>query len=516
LYRFVDFVELNPPSLKDGFVATNSLLGFAVLLVRAYADAFSTVDGLPRQFSALFGGGWTSADSLERIRRSFGPLLNRETLIVLYGSSVSSAALDLESKFSEVALGNVQLADFRNFAHGRHHWIAKHEATTGVLALFGDDEKNLAKRTLRLIPPEVPIAEIPIPLAGPAANVAALVAVLHLVGAAGEQQRIDPGRPGVPAFGRRIYGLRALKAKKKIPSYESIAMARKLNCDADRLHNREDAAFWLEAYHRFVSSLQSVTFGGIVLDYDGTLCDERDRFVGVRDEAADELTRLLQSEVPIGIATGRGNSVKKDLRKIIDKQYWDRLHIGYYNASEIGLLCDDRCPDLSSTESDSLKALADAVSTHPVISQLAICRARASQISVRPKSPASADLLWRLLQSLAQSYGIVALRSSHSIDLLHPNTSKRLLLWHLSSILPSGVEVMPLGDKGQWPGNDYDLLNAPYSLSVDEVSADPSTCWNLAPVGHKGVQATLDYLSWIHTDKAGFHMVLPCSVGSSP
>ena len=37
----------------------------------------------------------------------------------------------------------------------------------------------------------------------------------------------------------------------------------------------------------------------------------------------------------------------------------------------------------------------------------------------------------------------------------------------------------------------FELLRGPYSLSVDQLSVDPTTCWNLAPIGQRGVQVTL-------------------------
>ena len=57
------------------------------------------------------------------------------------------------------------------------------------------------------------------------------------------------------------------------------------------------------------------------------------------------------------------------------------------------------------------------------------------------------------------------------------------------------TKILCVGDKGLWPGNDFELLNTPYSLSVDEVTKDPETCWNLSPIGHKGEQAVIDYLN---------------------
>jgi hypothetical protein len=72
----------------------------------------------------------------------------------------------------------------------------------------------------------------------------------------------------------------------------------------------------------------------------------------------------------------------------------------------------------------------------------------------------------------------------------------------------SNAQVLCIGDRGCWSGNDFDLLREPFSLSVDEVSPDPTTCWNLAPAGHRGVQATLDYLGAMQVGDSGLHLDL--------
>jgi len=59
----------------------------------------------------------------------------------------------------------------------------------------------------------------------------------------------------------------------------------------------------------------------------------------------------------------------------------------------------------------------------------------------------------------------------------------------------TGKPTIVIGDRGAFPGNDYALLSMPHSLSVDRVSADPDTCWNLAPSGMTGSDAALLYLS---------------------
>jgi hypothetical protein len=54
--------------------------------------------------------------------------------------------------------------------------------------------------------------------------------------------------------------------------------------------------------------------------------------------------------------------------------------------------------------------------------------------------------------------------------------------------------ILSIGDRGRWPRNDYELLRGAFALSVDEMSVDPATCWNLAECGQRGVAATLEYL----------------------
>jgi hypothetical protein len=86
-------------------------------------------------------------------------------------------------------------------------------------------------------------------------------------------------------------------------------------------------------------------------------------------------------------------------------------------------------------------------------------------------------------------------RSSHTLDFLAPSVSKLSLVKTIALATGnSETPILCIGDKGEWPGNDFELLSWEYSLSVDEISPDPESCWNLAPFGHRNVQATMDYL----------------------
>jgi hypothetical protein len=501
----VHLVETDPPTAKDGFLSTNSLLAFAVLLERAYAHAFGTGDVLPETLGELLPSGQPVEGLIRQFRVECEPLWKRDTLLVLHGPAVQAAAIDLESKFSEAALGHVQLADFRNFAHGRHNWIANRADSTGVLALFSNPDQELAEATLGLLPRNVPVARIYLPAAGAPSRIAALIAVLHMVGQVGEARGIDPGRPHVPPFGRRIYHFQAFsKARSPRLSTETLSISRKVAADPHHLTNRFGLDGWRKAYHEFLARLSDATFGAVLFDYDGTLCEGRDRFNGLRDEIASALSRILEAKVPIGVATGRGKSVRESLRKVLPEKAWKNVFVGYYNGTDIASLTDDTHPIASGDPVSSLGCVADALLRHPVIASLATAEVRPTQISVQPTLSAASEIVWRVVLDLVESHGDLRLvRSSHSVDILTHAASKTALLKTLSD-LAAPNPVLAIGDMGQWPGNDHDILATPYSLSVDEVSTSTGTCWNLAPAGYRGVQATLHYLDSVTVRRGSF------------
>jgi len=111
---------------------------------------------------------------------------------VLHGTSTRIGAVDLESKFTEAALGNLQVADFRNFAHGRHHWLAKRADVTGLLVFVGPEDTDLAKRTLAQIPPEIPRAVLTFDLPEVTLPIISLICALRITGWAGQARNIDP------------------------------------------------------------------------------------------------------------------------------------------------------------------------------------------------------------------------------------------------------------------------------------------------------------------------------------
>lgn len=500
-HPFVDLLLYQPPTGKDGFLATNSLLGFTALLLRAYATEFGDADEWPGVMSAVEPLLREDSNEVAHWAGSTTPLWVRSTTLVLFGPASRIGALDLESKFTEAALGNLQLADFRNFAHGRHHWLAKRGEESSILAIVSDTDRKLADRTLALIPNGIPVACLELPGGPSATAISSLIAALRVTGWAGSARGIDPGRPGVPEFGRKLYNLalpRSARAEAigRLTRRDAMAIRRKAGISPATLASNGELKFWGEALGSFRSKLLGVEFGAVVLDYDGTVIDTRHREAPPEREMIEALTRVLTAGATLAFATGRGASIREALRKSFPKPFWPQIIIGYYNGAEIDTLANGSAPNREALVDPSLGNLATALREHPELSVMAKQTDRRHQITLEASRIAPEGRLWDLAHQVmlgAGVPGVTVTRSSHSIDILAPGVSKLNVVAKVRELVGE-APILTIGDRGRWPGNDYELLREPYSLGVDEVSADPTTCWNLGMPGQRGVAVTTAYL----------------------
>lgn len=486
-------LEFELPTGRDGFLATNSLLATAVLMTRAIGGA-TTERHFPATFEKLVKG-------CRRARTGVSPdhFFDRETLLVLHGDQTRAGAIDLESKLTEAALARVQVADLRNFAHGRHHWLAKRPHESAVLAFETPSDRTLVARTLALLPRDVPTLRICIPHErAPIASLASLVSGFFVVDQYGNARNIDPGRPGVPPFGRRIYNLNAFSTRRSSrEEAPTSAVRRKLN-GIGVPHNSVLERRLRAALDEQVGLLAQRRFRALVLDYDGTICDREHRYSVPPAEIVRPLAGLLTRGVVLGIATGRGGSVREALRQCFPRKDWAQVVVGYYNCGEIGTLVDDEIPRKSTAAGKHLEAAAQALNADFSIGALCEVEPRHCQITVKARAgtPVAESGLWSLVHESIKRAGVTdvaVLSSSHSVDLIPHTCSKLDLLPRLPGIDPG--EMLCIGDRGRWPGNDWQLLNHKWSLSVDEVSSAIDRGWNLAPPGLRGASALEFYLS---------------------
>jgi len=509
---YCDLALFDLPTGKDGFLATNSLIAFCVLLTRAYEALFAgethSFYGSPMLYELVNEGARAIADDFSRIEQ----VLERQTLVVLHGTVTRAAAYDIESRFTEAALGWVQTSDYRNFAHGRHHWLAKHGRQSAVVAFIGPEERELAARTLSILPEAIPMLPLALSADWHQAALEALVISQRLAQWKGDLRSIDPGRPGVPFFGHQIYDLDydPLEGRRPVDVVDDWTRAiieRKTKQPVERLSALGVLAEWVRDLHAYRVKLSQTNFAAVVFDYDGTLVGPRKRTEPPEMDVARELGRLLESGVIVGIATGRGVSVRDALRRVLPPEHWARVHVGYYNGAEIAPLSDGAAPHRDGPTCEELAIVARELRAHRELASLAKQTERPHQITLEPRKAIGENVLWALANDVVRTLGLPGVRvvrSSHSADVLATGVSKRNVVervWESGGA--SLAEPICVGDRGCWPGNDFELLAGPHSLSVDEVSGAADRCWNLASARTRGVRAAKEYLVRLRRHESG-------------
>ena len=500
-YDYVRVFDFDLPSKKDGFLATNSLLAFLVLMGRTYGPLINGSLSLPPTLWDLLPKYQDIDTAFDALRPVFIPILERDYLTVLYSGGMEVVACDIESKLTEAALNSVQTSDFRNFAHGRHHWLAKRGMQSAVIAFANDRDIELAKKTVQLIPSSIPSAVLHFPGDMITSVISAVLTGFFLTGIAGEVRELDPGRPGVPHFGRKLYHL-GIPSRETSSQNQKAPVRRKLD-----MCSEVPPQLMQKSYNSYIRTLSNTTFSGLVLDYDGTLCGSENRFSTLDSKIAQELIRLLRASIPLGIATGRGKSVRKSLQESIPQEFWKQIIVGYYNGAECAPLYENISPNRTNNACSALESTAISLCSDPSVTSLANVTVRKNQISVEPKFTYHLDVLWEIVGThISRTQGITMVHSGHSIDILVFGVTKRNVVKAITAL--SGDLVVPsvlcIGDQGRWPGNDFDLLSEKYSLSVDSVSPEFKSCWHIAPEGYRGPQATLYYLQCMTPQKAGF------------
>ncbi len=483
LYPHIQFFDYKNPAGKDGFLAVNSLLSTCILAVRAYG-ALDLTRTLPEKLYEL------KADFNSCKWDTF---FQRKTIIAVGAGWAWPALIDLESKFTEAALGNVIISDLRNFAHGRHNWFDKKGDESVLFVLETPQTRKLAQKTINLLPDQYPRVVLSSSLSGPLACIHLFIQVSELVNEAGKRLGIDPGNPKVPEFGRKIYhiGLSpTISIKKKGNRYIWIQRkARAANEDTDVVESSLD---------KFLETLKSTRFSGIVFDYDGTLCDLLDRYLPLKKDVKDALNSLLSQDIYIGIATGRGGSVQKNLRKIIDEKYREKILAGNYNGAVI-LPINEEPSKSDMLFSSDLKRADILLKNDLILKNFTKIETRSTQISVSFLSWShKKSLLNRISEILNDLNQLKIVHSEHSLDILDPGVSKINVIEALKTFIgKKGENILVIGDQGQFGGNDFEMLNQPYSLSVNRISTSLTTCWNLSPLGLRGSKATLSLLKAI-------------------
>lgn len=479
------------PSEKDGFLATNSLIATFTLLCKAASakpqvSSFKLSDSKPESLNMKL-------DSIQNF-------------IILYGALGEPVAWDIESKLTEAALGSALLSDYRNFGHGRHHWFAKKGENSCIIALVTPVERELAYKTIGCLPKDVPVIYIETELETHAASIDLLIKAFSFVNELGMVRGIDPGRPGVPSYGRLLYNLNYYKLTNRILPNEKtidVAVRRKLGATVE-----ENAPLWKyysDACKRFVQRLNRGKYTTVAFDYDGTLSakDHTSRYSdSLCDEIKDALQELLESGIEIRVATGRGKSVGNSFKNSFDQKYWPQIKVGYYNGACLLTLGEEEKlvkwknkpfdPELKALQEELVLRLPKDCVDYKF-------EERSLQLSIEGKmSQTESQLVYDTCREIIwdkQMKGIRVWCSSHSMDIVVYHEVSKL------RVIEDPEHTLCIGDYGTVEGNDYEMLTSKYSLSVDRVSKNSESCWNIVPSGMKGLDAALYYMSHMKANK---------------
>jgi hypothetical protein len=492
-----DIVSFDLPTGLDGFLATNSVWAMACALGKAYSRWLPGSAPLDdAQCGSLLAWGAETAEAVARLRR------DDRDLVVLHDAWTSLGAQDLEARLTETALANLWISDFRNFGHGRHFWLADRASSTLVIALSSPSAEGLAAPTLALLPPAVPTLNVRTVDNGVTAGLASLAWSIHSTEHWAASTERDPGRPGVPRFGEQLYE-GGFPYPERVPvDVDRYAILRKAPCAAVT-----DDVGWRNALEEARFVMRSAPVPAVVMDYDGTLVDSARRYEPLDERIAAELRRLLGLGVVIGVATGRGDSIQRELRAALpDTRHWPQVVVGYHNGAKV-LRLDEPAPDLDGAPTHpQFRAICDLLEREVEARCLGTVRFRKHQLTVTAVAGQSLEHAWRATRECLDRHGLESIHvwlSSHSVDVLSPVCSKLHVVDRVAQLANCAPQaVLRIGDRGAWPGNDWELLAAPLSVSVDECSSDPSTSWNLLP--HlKGMRATAHVLKRLQSDGQG-------------
>ena len=486
--KFYDtnYFELSLPNGKDGFLAVNSTLCAIMLLKKVINEKVPYFN-------------WSYLP--EEVYKC----LQTESIIALGGRWSLPVVSDFESKCTEAGLINVMPADFRNFAHGRHHWLAKHPATS-VICFVTDNELDIAQKTLHILPANIKNCIISTKYVGINATIDLLIQMFLLVQYLGEVKGIDPGKPGVPQYGSRLYRLNY-----RLP-YEALQAGLLEKNIVARMVKRKKAVLpGLEvniienAAYEYLNALAKASFKSIVLDYDNTIISENNEIDVIYQDCISYIKLFLKNGIGVCFATGRGKSIREQLIKVIPAEYHNNLFVAYYNGAQILNIYEE----ISGV----------CASVNPILEQVqALVKRNYSANNIRADlrsdcltytgSNEALKVVFKLITSLLDRQEISDIkvsRSDHSIDIISTNVTKRNAVKFMEE--QYGLDVLCIGDSGDEYGNDFELLDSKYSLSVDRVSISLEHCWNIGSLGLRGPAAAQEYLSKLKLQKKGLRFI---------
>lgn len=489
---------------KDGFLATHSLVStITSLLLASDLIAGHDLDIRRDQVQAKADGilsQETRARTMEAITKAWGPL--SDTILILHDPTLTAAASMVETCCWEAGMCGVQRTDFRNFAHGRHVWLNRHPERTVIISLTCDRSLPIWLSVAELIPTAIARVHFNFGAPGRHSLFNAVLKMFGVVEALGAATGVDPGKPSVADFGKRLYESKSLLTAVE---GEDASTRRKRRSEHRTDEPDRIGAQWKTRRDEFLERLKGAVFGAIVLDYDGTMVATDRRNEPPTKEVIDRVQTLLDGGVAVALATGRGGSVGEELRRVLCPAHSEKVLVGYYNGALTLPLSVDLKKKALVTDPAIRDALRVVKAEDGLFANGWLPKESAFQITIeidRLRDEASG--LRRLRQLFGSKPELKFFRSGHSIDICPSWAGKALVLKSVrTSMMDPSLQMLAVGDSGDRQGNDFELLEGDFGLSVDRVCEREISCWNLFPGDVSGPDGLLRILRGMQITSAG-------------
>lgn len=471
-------VVIYPKALiaKDGFLAVNSVIAMAGILARLEQIFF--------EHKKVYDSPVSIAIRDHQESRAFIKVAKECSALQIIASEWGGpAGNDLESRLAESGIIPCFLTDPRNFAHGRFIWLDRHKDS--FVILFGTPQsKSFIKRFIKILPEFIPVYYVCSPYDGLHGAIYCLTRSIFFFSELAKNTDIDPGKPTVPDWGRKLHSLRL--GKKDMSVINSITQLSYTGNDYPAL---------------------KLNFSGVVLDIDGTLLETEDRLSSIiKEEVGDELNRLLSEGLSLAFATGRGKSALDLLKGSISQEFWHKVTVGLYNGTKI-LKLDENTDVTSELPGGFLKGIVSRIEEICSLVPQAQVTVRPTQITVEEINESQREFIDReISKTLGQGMRFVkVVHSAHSLDIL-PYWASKLRVVEQMDIYPE-QNVLCIGDQGQLGGNDEELLNWKPSVSVGKSRPVSNACFWLGKKKElRGVAGTIGLLKAIESVD-GFFMI---------
>ncbi len=488
---------------KDGFLATHSMTAMVTALLLASDSLCERPSGAALVNAFVEASEGALMNGLDGPARTVAAFVPGDTLLVVHDPQVRTIAVLIETSLWETGIAPVQRTDFRNFAHGRHVWAAKHPSTMFALALTSNESLRIWRPIESALPANVRRGFHDLDNAGRLRNAIGVIEGLELVRALGEKVGIDPGRPGRGTFAEVIYDDASLE---EVSQEFTPAVRQKLA--AHLMHDPLDAGYGLSVCaigRGRLEDLGVARFRGLVLDYDGTVVETEARLEPPDPRIVDELVRLVDGGILLGFATGRGGSAGDMLRKVLPERMHPAVTMGYYNGGHIRTL-DVNIDEDQPAQDPAILEVADWIEQKGLLVETRLRKRGRVQLMLNHKDLADPD---RFADNVAlcpavRDERVRVLSSHHSFDVVSRGATKLSVLRALSAKTgdPDAL-VLGIGDSGSPIGNDNELLSGAHGISVDSVCGSLSGCWSFFGAELTGPGALLRILEAVEPSPQG-------------